>query len=238
MREIAETEAIVELVERLDGLPLAIELAAGKLPWVSPAELTRDLDVRISLLGDGPRTAPARQRTLAAAIAWSYDLLAEHERRVLRRLSVFPGSFDASAAQAVAGDARVLPALTRLADASLLVAEPAPEGTRYRLLMTVRAFARERLSEAGEATAAAAAAPRPLPGARRRARREHGRARASRTWLPRGRREHENFQAALRWSLERGDAEPAFELAARLGDVLVPHGPHQGRPRAARTHDA
>ena len=152
---IAETEAVVELVERLDGLPLAIELAAGKLPWVSPAELTRDLDVRISLLGDGPRTAPARQRTLAAAIAWSYDLLAEHERRVLRRLSVFPGSFDASAAEAVAGDAPVLPALTRLADASLLVAEPAPEGTRYRLLMTVRVFARERLSEAGEANAAA-----------------------------------------------------------------------------------
>ncbi len=211
----AETEAVVELVERLDGLPLAIELAAGKLPWVSPAELTRDLDVRISLLGDGPRTAPARQRTLAAAIAWSYDLLAEHERRVLRRLSVFPGSFDASAAQAVAGDARVLPALTRLADSSLLVAEQAPEGTRYRLLMTVRVFARERLSQAGEANDAALRHRRHYLALAEELDAnmvESGLA----TWLPRGRREHENFHAALHWSLDRGDAEPAFAFAARL----------------------
>jgi predicted ATPase/DNA-binding SARP family transcriptional activator len=213
---VEETDGVAELVERLDRLPLAIELAAGKLPWVSPAELARDLRDRLSLLGDGPRTAPARQRTLEAAIAWSFELLAERERRVLRRLGVFPAGFDVAAAAAVTGEAEVLPALAKLADASLLAAERSPEGTRYRLLMTVRAFARERLSEAGEANDAAMR------------HREHYRALAGHldahmadkglaTWLPRGRREHENFQAALRWSLERGDDEPALALAARLG---------------------
>jgi predicted ATPase len=213
---VEETDGVAELVERLDRLPLAIELAAGKLPWVSPAELARDLRERLSLLGDGPRTAPARQRTLEAAIAWSFELLEERERRVMRRLGVFPAGFDAAAAAAVTGEAEVLPALTRLADASLLAAERAPEGTRYRLLMTVRAFARERLSEAGEATDAAMR------------HREHYLALAGEldahmaddglaTWLPRGRREHENFQAALRWSLDRGDAEAGLALGARLG---------------------
>jgi predicted ATPase/DNA-binding SARP family transcriptional activator len=213
---VEETDGVAELVDRLDRLPLAIELAAGKLPWVSPAELARDLRERLSLLGDGPRTAPARQRTLEAAIAWSFELLEERERRVLRRLGVFPARFDAAAAASVTGEAAVLPALTRLADASLLAAERGPEGTRYRMLMTVRAFARERLSEAGEATGAA------------RRHRDHYLALAGEldahmadeglaTWLPRGRREHENFQAALAWSLERGDAEAAVALGARLG---------------------
>ena len=77
---VVDADAVTELVERLDGLPLAIELAAGKLPWVSAAELARDLHDRLSLLGDGPRTAPARQRTLEAAIAWSYELLSDDDR--------------------------------------------------------------------------------------------------------------------------------------------------------------
>ncbi len=213
---VPETEAVAELVERLDGLPLAIELAAGKLPWVSPAELAHELRERLSLLADGPRAAPARQRTLEAAIAWSFELLSGDERVVLRRLSVFPGGFDAAAARTVAGVADVLPALTRLADASLLVAEPAPDATRYRLLMTVRAFSRERLAEADEAAATA------------RRHRDHYLAFAAElapnmvgaglaAWLPRGRREHDNFLAALHWSLACGDAERAFRLAALLG---------------------
>jgi predicted ATPase/DNA-binding SARP family transcriptional activator len=211
-----DADAVAELVTRLDGLPLAIELAAGKLPWVSAAELAGDLRERLSLLGDGPRTAPARQRTLEASIAWSYELLSDDDRAVLRRLSVFPGTFDAAAAQSVAAMPAVLAALTRLADASLLVAEPAPDGTRYRLLVTVRAFARERLAGAGEASAAA------------RRHRDHFLALAAQLapnmagaglaeWLPRGRREHENFQAALHWSLEQQDRESAFALAALLG---------------------
>jgi predicted ATPase/DNA-binding SARP family transcriptional activator len=213
---VTESEAVAEIVERLDGLPLAIELAAGKLAWVSPSELARDLRERLSLLGDGPRTAPARQRTLDAAISWSYELLPERERRVLRRLAVFPGDFDAGAAEAVVAAAGVLPALARLADASLLVSERGEDATRYRLLMTVRTFARERLAEAGESDDAA------------RRHRDHYLALAERlapnmdgaglaTWLPRGRREHENFEAALLWSLDRGDLAPAFQLAAWLG---------------------
>jgi predicted ATPase/DNA-binding SARP family transcriptional activator len=212
---VAENDAVAEIVRRLDGLPLAIELAAGKLAVVSAADLARELRERLSLLGEGPRTAPARQRTLEAAIAWSHDLLSEHERRVLRQLSVFPGGFDAAAARSVAAVPTVLPALIRLAEASLLVAEPAEQGTRYRLLMTVRTFARERLAEAGEADSAA------------ERHRDAYTALADRvydnmagpglgTWLPRARLEHENFQAALRWSLDRGDAEPALQLAGAL----------------------
>jgi predicted ATPase len=210
---VAKSDAAAEIVERLDGLPLAIELAAGKVAWVSPQELARDLHDRLSLLGDGPRTAPVRQRTLEAAIGWSYELLPEPERHVLRRLAVFPGTFDTAAATAVAGAG--LPVLTRLADASLLVIERGT-GPRHRLLMTVRTFARERLAEAGEAQDAA------------RRHRDHYLAFAARLganmtgaglaeWLPRGRREHENLHAALHWSLERGDTGPAFELAAWLG---------------------
>jgi predicted ATPase/DNA-binding SARP family transcriptional activator len=211
----ADHEGVAELVQRLDGLPLAIELAAGRLPWVSTAELTQALGERLSLLGGGRRAGPARQQTLDAAITWSYHLLTEHEQVVLRRLSIFPGSFEASAAQAVASVPEVLPAVARLADASLLVIEPAAEATRYRLLMTVRAFARERLTETGEATAVA-----------RRHRdtylafadelnanmAEAGLA----AWLPRGRREQENFLSSLHWSLERGDSGPALQLAGRL----------------------
>jgi predicted ATPase/DNA-binding SARP family transcriptional activator len=211
----ADREVVTELVQRLDGLPLAIELAAGRLPWISAAELTRALGERLSLLGDGRRTGPARQLTLDAAIAWSYELLTEHERLVLRRLSVFPGSFDASAAQAVAAVPEVLTAVARLADASLLVAEPAPEATRYRLLMTVRTFARERLIEAAEGTAAARRhrdAYLTLADELDANMTEAGLA----AWLPRGRREHENFQSALHWSLERGDSGPALQLAGRL----------------------
>jgi predicted ATPase/DNA-binding SARP family transcriptional activator len=210
---VAESDAVAGIVERLDRLPLAIELAAGKLAWVSPAELARDLHDRLTLLGDGPRTAPARQRTLEAAIGWSYELLPARERVVLRRLAVFPGTFDVEAATAVAGGD--LPILTRLADVSLLVVERG-DSARYRLLMTVRTFARERLAAAGEAEDAA------------RCHRDHYLAFATELgpnmvgaglaeWLPRGRREHENLHAAVHWSLERGEAGPALHLAAWLG---------------------
>ncbi len=100
--DVSDADAVAEVVERLDGLPLAIELAAAKLSSVSVTELARGLRERLSLLDDGPRDAPARQRTLAAAIAWSHDLRSPVEQRVLRRLAVFPGSFDAAAAEVVA----------------------------------------------------------------------------------------------------------------------------------------
>ncbi len=208
----AADDAVAEVCARLDGLPLAIELAAGKLRAVPVEELARGLRERLSLLDDGPRDAPARQRTLEAAIGWSYDLLAPPAQRVLRRLSVFPGSFDAAAAEAVAAEpGAVVPALARLVDVSLLAADP----PRYRLLMTVRTFARERLRDAGEEEAArdrhrdaylelAAQVGANMASA------------GLAEWLPRGRVEHENFQAALRWSLDRGDGDQALGLAAWL----------------------
>ena len=209
---IVDDDAVAEVVAGLDGLPLAIELAAGKLRAVSVAELALGLRERLSLVGDGPRDAPARQRTLDAAIGWSHDLLSPPEQRVLRRLSVFPGGFDAAAAEAVAAEpGAVVPALARLVDASLLAAEP----PRYRLLMTVRTYARERLREAGEADATrdrhrdAYLAVAALVGANM-ANAGLG------TWLRQGRLEHENFQAALHWSLERGDDAQALEQAAWL----------------------
>jgi len=215
--DVSDADAVAEVVERLDGLPLAIELAAAKLSSVSVTELARGLRERLSLLDDGPRDAPARQRTLAAAIAWSHDLRSPVEQRVLRRLAVFPGSFDAAAAEVVAAGegverADVLPALSRLVDASLLAADP----PRYRLLMTVRTYARERLREAGEEDAAAER----HRDAYRALAEQVGRNMANAglpAWLPRGRLEHENFQAAARWSLDRGDAEVALGIAAWLG---------------------
>ena len=211
-----DAAAIAEVVERLDGLPLAIELAAAKLRSVTVAELARGLRVRLSLLDDGPRDAPPRQRSLAAAIAWGHELMADAEQRVLRRLSVFPGSFDARAAEAVASGegvepAAVVPALARLVDASLLAADP----PRYRLLMTVRAFARERLRGAGEEEAALERHRDAYLALAEEVGRNMANAGLG-TWLPRGRQEHENFQAALRWSLDRGDGEPALEFAAWL----------------------
>ncbi|MFP5416560.1 MAG: ATP-binding protein, partial [Actinomycetes bacterium] len=209
-RPLADSAAASEVVRQLDGLPLAIELAAAKLRSVSVTDLATGLRERLALLEDGPRDAPTRHRTLQMAIRWSYDLLTPAEQGVLRLLSVFPGSFEASAAEAVAGK-ESLAILARLVDASLVAADP----PRFRLLVTVRTFGRERLVEHGE---------------ERQARQRHRDAFVALAesvgrnmcnaglgpWLVRGQLEQENFLAALRWSLDRGDAGPAFALAAWL----------------------
>ena len=205
-----DSEAVAEIVTRLDGLPLAIELAAAKTGSVSVAELSRELQERLILLEGGPRDAPARQRTLEAALAWSYDLRSPVEQRVLRRLAVFPGSFDVTAAAAVGGEG-LLPDLARLVDASLVAADP----PRYRMLMTVRTYARERLRETDEEQDAlrchrnaylelAEALDHNMIGA------------GLAEWLTRGRLEHESLLFALRGSLRRGEADAAITLAARL----------------------
>ena len=207
---VDDRDAVADIVAQLDGLPLAIELAAARLRSVPIAELAPGLRERLSMLGDGPRDAPARQRTLETAIAWSYDLLPPAEQRVLRQLSVFPGSFDGQAAAAVAGE-EVLPGLSRLVDASLL----AWDRSRYRLLITVRTFARERLRESGEEEAALVRHRdtylrlAELVG-------QHMIDRGLGPWLVRGRLEHENFLSALRLSLERRDRAEALGFAGWL----------------------
>jgi len=164
--------AVVSLTRRLDGLPLAIEMAAARVPALSPAQLAAALHERFRVLTRGDRSAPARQHTLAAALSWTHDLLGAEEQVVLRRLGVFVGSFSLPAAQAVCRDDgddpahagagapqridewQVLDALAVLVDRSLIT-PPVGEPPRYRLLETPKAFALQRLAAAADDEAAA-----------------------------------------------------------------------------------
>ncbi|RZB16279.1 AfsR family transcriptional regulator [Streptomyces sp. F001] len=144
-----DPEACAEICRRLDGLPLAIELAAARLRMLTPRQIADRLDDRFRLLTSGSRTVLPRQQTLRAVVDWSWDLLDEDERDVLSRLSVFAGGCDLAAAEAVCGPA-ALDALGSLVDKSLVVAAPSGDGEmRYRLLETVAEYAGERLDEAG-----------------------------------------------------------------------------------------
>ena len=153
---------VVSICRRLDGLPLAIELAAARLRSLSLSGLADRLDQRFRLLTGGSRTAPERHQTLRATVEWSYSLLSETEQVLLGRLSVFAGSFDLDAAEAVCGFGGieafdVADLLGSLVDKSLVVAEPAGPALRYRLLETIRQFAAGRLAAVGDEAAAAAA---------------------------------------------------------------------------------
>ncbi|WP_185443288.1 helix-turn-helix transcriptional regulator [Kribbella qitaiheensis] len=141
-----DAEAIRSICRRLDGIPLAIELAASWLRTLTPGQIEAGLDDRFALLVRNTRGVAARQQTLAASIDWSYDLLEAGERAVFRRLAVFSGGFTLDATRAVCEDPAVLETLGRLVDKSLVVAEEA----RYRLLETIREYAGTRLAEAGE----------------------------------------------------------------------------------------
>jgi predicted ATPase/class 3 adenylate cyclase len=154
---------MVSVCRRLDGLPLAIELAAARLRSLSLAGLRDRLDQRFRLLTGGSRTALARQQTLRATVDWSYSLLNPAEKSLLRLLSVFAEGFDLDAVEGVCGGGDIeafdtAGLLGSLVDKSLVVAEPAGGALRYRLLETIRQFAAERLVEAGDETTAAAAA--------------------------------------------------------------------------------
>jgi predicted ATPase/class 3 adenylate cyclase len=154
---------VVSVCRRLDGMPLAIELAAARLRSMSLAELHDRLDQRFRLLTGGSRTALERQQTLRATVEWSYSLLADAEQLLLGRLSVFAGGFGLAAAEAVCGSGGidvldVVGLLGSLVDKSLVVAEPAAGTLRYRLLETIRLFAAERLVQAGDGAVAAVAA--------------------------------------------------------------------------------
>nr|WSW46116.1 AAA family ATPase [Streptomyces sp. NBC_01001] len=141
--------AAAEICRRLDGLPLAIELAAARLRLLTPRQIADRLDDRFRLLTSGARTVLPRQQTLRAVVDWSWDLLDEPERAVLRRLSVFAGGCDVAAAEAVCADPDTLDVLGSLVDKSLVVAAPGQGGgMRYRLLETVAEYAAERLAEA------------------------------------------------------------------------------------------
>ena len=165
-----------EICRRLDGLPLAIELAAARVRALSLAEILDSLHDRFRLLTGGARTAVRRQQTLRASVDWSHALLTEPERVLFRRLAAFLGGFDSPAAQAVAGGAdiqrfQVLDLLTLLVDKSLVVADDTGGRTRYRLLETVRQYALEKLGESVEADAVRSRHRDHYTAHRRRARR-------------------------------------------------------------------
>ena len=144
--------AVVEICARLDGLPLAIELAAARARMMAPVQIAERLDQRFRLLTGGGRTAVERHRTLQATVAWSYELLDETERSVFQRLSTLAGSFDLAAAEAIAAggavaDFDVLDALGHLVDKSMVLTVAGTTGSRYRLLETLRQFAADRLAD-------------------------------------------------------------------------------------------
>ena len=145
--------AVVEICRHLDGIPLAIELAAARVRSMPLVEIARRLDERFRLLGGGSRRAQERHRTLFAAVSWSYEMLTDDEKVTFRRLAVFPASFDLVALEAVAGadNPAVVDCVSRLVDRSLVVYEP--DTGRYRLLETLRQFGADRLAEAGETEA-------------------------------------------------------------------------------------
>ncbi len=152
----ANLDSVTAIATRLDGMPLAIELAAARVRVLSPEQIAQRLDERFRMLTGGDRSALPRRQTLRAMLDWSYDLLGERDRALFRRLSIFAGSFDVAAATAVCSvpgeidEWDVLDELTALVDKSLVIAEPQGDELRYRLLQSMREYALERLREARE----------------------------------------------------------------------------------------
>ncbi|MFH9731010.1 AfsR/SARP family transcriptional regulator [Streptomyces sp. NPDC017260] len=207
--------ACAEICRRLDGLPLAIELAAARLRVLTPRQIAGRLDDRFRLLTSGSRTVLPRQQTLRAVVDWSWDLLDEDERDVLGRLSVFAGGCDLAAAEAVCGPA-ALEALGSLVDKSLVVAAPSgSDGMRYRLLETVAEYAGERLDEAGGRAGAERAH---LMHYREVARTTDRLLRGTEQLTAIGRleREYENLRTALRHAVAARDEQEALSLSLSL----------------------
>ncbi|MFG2029479.1 BTAD domain-containing putative transcriptional regulator [Streptomyces sp. NPDC048825] len=206
-----DPEAAAEICRRLDGLPLAIELAAARLRMLTPRQIADRLDDRFLLLTSGSRTVLPRQQTLRAVVDWSWELLDADERDVLRRLSVFAGGCDLAAAEAVCGP-KALEALGSLVDKSLVVAAPSPDGDmRYRLLETVAEYAGERLDESGRRAEAERAH---LTYFRELARTTEPLLRGSgqRDAIQRFERESENIRAALHHAVAAREEQEALCL--------------------------
>ncbi len=231
--------AVVQICHRLDGLPLAIELATARLKILQPQQLLSRLERRLRLLTGGARDLPERQRTLRGALEWSYELLGEAERTLFGRLSVFVGGCTLDTVEAVCDPDRdlgidVLDGLSSLVDGSLLQQVEVGEQLRFRMLETIREYALERLEERGEAeelrcrhaeyflVLAEEAEPQ-LRGPQEL------------DWLDRLEEEHNNLRAALRWSLDRGEAETPLRLAAALGGFWLAHS-HLGEGRRWLEH--
>jgi len=224
----AETPAVVALCIRLDGLPLAIELAAARIKLFPPRALLTRLEDRLPVLSGGARDLPARQRSMRDTIAWSYDLLDAPEQALLRALAVFAGGATIAAVEDLCTESAagldIVDVLAALVDKSLVRAVSGAEGeARVGLLDTIRVYASERLAARGEAAAARRRhAAYYLALAERAAPELVGRAQG--VWLATLEREHANLRAALHWARERGETERGLRLAGALWRFWVAHG--------------
>ncbi len=230
--------AIAGICERVDGLPLAIELAAARIKLFSPQALLARLETSLTVLGTGARDLPDRQQTLRGAIDWSYDLLNDDQQRLLNRFSVFARGANLEQAELVCGPAEevggdVLSGLDELADHSLLRRQPDFAEPRLLMLQTIREFAGERLERSGEAAEihdrqadafcalAEKAAPNLFGGDQK-------------MWLDRLELDHDNFRAALDWCVAQKDARRAMGLAFSFWRFWQMRGHlHEGRARLA-----
>ncbi len=206
--------AIAQVCCRLDGIPLALELAAARITLFAPEQIASRLDDRFKLLTGGSRTALPRQQTLRATIDWSYGILSEPERNLLRRLSVFAGGWTFDAVEVIGPDLDILALLTQLVNKSLVIVEDEGARTRYRLLETIRQYGRDKLAEAGDTEAL-----RNLHLAYFVGFAEAGGQKMYSSevleWLPRLDAEYDNFRIALEWALDH-DAEAALRLVGTL----------------------
>ncbi len=220
--------SVAQMCRRLDGMPLAIELAAARLRAFSIADIATRLDDRFRLLTGGARTALPRHQTLGAAVDWSYDLLTQEEQRLFRSLSVFAGAFTIEAVEAVAGKPGgglpVPELLARLVDKSLVVVDSFDEVAHFKLLETLRIYGQERLLEAGEAeTTSRRHAVYYLELAEAAAAELRGPEQAG--WFRRLETDHDNLRKALERALDEGTAvETAARLAVALRDLWHVHG--------------
>jgi predicted ATPase/DNA-binding CsgD family transcriptional regulator len=222
----ANAPAIVEICIRLDGLPLAIELAAARIKLLPPQALLERLGQRLQVLTSGARDVPVRHQTLRHTIAWSYDLLNAEEQLLFRRLSVFVGGCTFEAVEAVSTasgdtDAAVLEGMASLLDKSLLQRiERDGEEPRFGMLETIREYGLEVLASGGEAQATRAAHAAYYLALAEQAEPElNGPQQIS--WFERLEREHDNLRAALSWLLEQGSDTKNKELALRLSGILM-----------------
>jgi hypothetical protein len=223
--EGADAEAVTAICERLDGIALAIELAAARMVSMSPPELLARLTDRFRLLS-GPRRGLERHQTLRQAVQWSYDLLAEDERKLLGRCSVFAGGFDLAAATDVCGAGQgfdeyvVLDLLDALVRKSLVNAELGASGTRYSLLETIRQFAEEQLAAAGETETIRDSHARYFAGEVVRQWEEvwpTPRVRAAYDWAD---TEFFNLREGFRWAADRTGLDTAAAIAAHAGALM------------------
>jgi len=220
--------SVAEICVRLDGLPLAIELAAARVKHFRPQALLNQIESRFTVLGKGPRDLPERQRTLRGAIDWSYELLDESEKKLFTRLSVFQGGRTIEAVEKVCCHdlfLDVLDGLVSLLNKSLLWQEEGPESEpRFIMLETIHEYARERLQESGEAQDIHRRHSEYFTSLAERAEPHTRGGREQLRWLRRLEAEHDNLRATHHWSTEAEEVELELQLVGSLGYFWWRHG--------------